>query len=146
MSYEPKLPSGLDNLLLAGEKLAIVFAVRTNGSMPAKDFFDGELTDAERRKFRPPMERLAETRRVENREHFKKVEATNLWEFKSHQIRLLGGYLDDGRFALAHGIKKKQDRLKSSDIQVAEEILREFVHGEKERKRNQNKSRQEKTT
>ena len=136
MADQSLSPPNPDNLLLAGHKLHIIFAIRTNGSMPTKEFFDNELSDSERRKFRPPMERLAESRYVANREHFKKVEGTeHLWEFKSHQIRLLGFYLDDGRFALVHGIKKKQDRLRGSDIEIAEQVKKEFIAYEAARKK-----------
>jgi Phage derived protein Gp49-like (DUF891) len=135
MSDNPPSSPRRDNFLLEGQKLQIVFAIRANGSMPAKEFFDNELNDAERRRFRPPMERLAETRNVTNREHFKKVEGSEeLWEFKSHQLRILGFYMPDGRFALAYGLRKKQDRLRPADIQVADQIRKEFTEYEAKNK------------
>lgn len=115
-----------DSLLLRGQKLQIEFAIRSNGTMPAKDFYDNNLSDKERRKLRAPMELLAETMRVSNREHFKKIEGTEeLFEFKSHQVRLIGFFLPGGRFVLAHGIRKKQDRLSARDIRLADEIRKE---------------------
>jgi hypothetical protein len=120
-----------DSLLLRGQKLQIEFAIRSNGTMPAKDFYDNDLSDAERRKLLPPMVRLAETRLVSNKEHFKKIEGTEeLWEFKSHQVRLIGFFLPGGRFVLAHGLRKKQDRLAAKDIKLADEIRKE-VSGRK---------------
>jgi len=67
--------------------------------MPAKDFYVNELSEQERGKLKPPITRLADDGRVENRERFKKVEGTEeLFEFKLHQIRVLGFFLPGGRF------------------------------------------------
>jgi Phage derived protein Gp49-like (DUF891) len=115
-----------DNVLLEGERLRIEFAIRANGKMPAKEFYDSELSDSERRKLRPPMVRLAQDGRVSNREHFKKVK-DELWEFKSYQVRLIGFFLTSGAFALAYGIRKKQDRLSKADVKTAEEIRKEYL-------------------
>ncbi|HKV23944.1 MAG TPA: type II toxin-antitoxin system RelE/ParE family toxin [Candidatus Acidoferrum sp.] len=116
------------NILCCGRKLSIEFAIRANGSMPAKDFFDTDLTESERLKFRPPVMRLADDGLVANEERFKKVEGTkDLWEFKLHQVRILGFYMPGARFVLAHGLRKKKDRLSKSDIEVAETIRREHI-------------------
>lgn len=116
------------NVICCGRKLSIEFAIRANGSMPAKDFFDTDLTETERQKFKPPMMRLADDGRVANEERFKKVEGTKgLWEFKLHQIRILGFYSTRGSFVLTHGLRKKKDRLSKSDIEVAETIRKEHI-------------------
>lgn len=120
-------------ILCRGQRIRIEFAVRRNGSMPAKDFFDNGLTELERHKLRPPMARLADDGRVANQERFKKVEGTNgLWEFKLHQIRIFGFFLSGARFILTNGIRKKQDRLSRSDIAVAEAIRGEHISHELE--------------
>jgi len=96
--------------------------------MPAKEFFDQDLTELERQKLRPPMTRLADDGRVANEERFKKVEGTDgLWEFKLHQVRMLGFYMSGGRFILTHGLRKKKDRLSNSDIEMADAIRMEHI-------------------
>jgi len=79
------------HILCSGRKFTIEFAIRSNGTMPAKDFYDNELSEQEGTKLRPPITRLADDGRVDNKERFKKVEGTEeLFEFKSHQVRILG--------------------------------------------------------
>lgn len=119
------------SLLLQGRKLKIEFAIRANGRMPAKEFYDTDLSDSERRKLRAPMERLAEDGWVGNDERFKKVAGTRgLHEFKLHQVRIFGFFQPGGRFILTNGIRKKHDRLSLTDIEVAEQIRREHLAGE----------------
>jgi Gp49-like protein DUF891 len=119
-------------ILCSGRKIQIEFAVRANGTMPAKEFFDNDLTELERQKLRPPMARLADDGRVANEERFKRVEGTKeLWEFKLHQVRMPGFYLPGGRFVLTHGLRKKKDRLSKSDIEVAETIRGEHIGRER---------------
>jgi phage-related protein len=121
--------------LCSGRKFTIEFAVRSNGTMPAKDFYDNELSEEERSKLKPPFTRLADDGRVDNRERFKKVEGTEeLFEFKSHQVRILGFFLRGGRFVLTHGLRKKQDKLPKSEIKVAEAIRAEHIKREQSAK------------
>ena len=69
--------------------------------------------------------RLADFGRIQNTQHFKKVR-DDLWEFKKSQIRLLGGFRPGGRFVLALGLKKKDDKHKPKDLKKAEKILEEI--------------------
>ncbi len=75
--------------------------------------------------------RLAETGRIVNREKFKKLGSmaagggSEIWEFKSFQVRFLGDFRRGGRFLVAHGIRKKEHNLRPADIEIAVRILKE---------------------
>jgi phage-related protein len=64
---------------------------------------------------------LGDHQRISNREKFRKLADTELWEFKSHQVRILCFFTRDRRVILAHALWKKQDRHKRSDLDVGEE-------------------------
>jgi hypothetical protein len=73
---------------------------------------------------------LAQTGRISNREKFKQLgqragAGGGLWEFKSHQIRLIGDFRPGRRFVVAHGTRKKRDELGRQDIETALRILSE---------------------
>jgi hypothetical protein len=122
-------------ILCAGRRITIEFAVRSNGTMPAKDFYENDLSEEERTKLKPPFARLADDGHVANKERFKKVEGTKeLWEFKLHQVRIPGFYLPGGRFILTHGLRKKQDRLPKTEIDTAEKIRSEHIKREQDAK------------
>ena len=70
---------------------AIVFA-EANGEYPAKEFFDA-LEDRIKKKFGVQFSKFAETGKLFNREHFKAVEGTDLFEFKVFQHRILCRHL-----------------------------------------------------
>lgn len=124
-----------NQILCAGRRIKIEFAVRSNGTMPAKDFYDNDLSEEERIKLKPPFTRLADDGHVANRERFKKVEGTKeLWEFKLHQVRMPGFFLPGGRFILTHGLRKKQDKLPKGEIDIAEKIRAEHVKREQDAK------------
>jgi phage-related protein len=122
-------------ILCAGRKITIEFATRSNGTVPAKEFYDNDLSEEERTKLKPPLSRLADDGYVANKERFKKVEGTEeLWEFKLHQVRIPGFYLPGGRFILTHGLRKKQDRLPKSEIETAKTIRAEHIKREQDAK------------
>ncbi len=72
--------------------------------------------------------RLAEHGKIVNNEKFKKLgemQGQALWEFKSFQLRFLGGFAPGGRFLLAHGLRKKRDAHARRDLERAARVLRE---------------------
>ena len=121
------------SVLLSGRKITIEFAVRAGGDMPAKEFYDS-LDARDKRKLNPPMVRLAEDGRVENEEHFGKLQ-DDIWEFKAFQVRMPGFFLKGGRFILTHGFKKKKDRTPKSEIVRAETIRSEHIARESAQQR-----------
>ena len=81
------------------------------------------------------FEKLAERGRIANREHFKKLENVQghaIWEFKRHQIRLLGRFGPGKQFLVAHGFKKKQNKHRPADLGRTARILAEHLarHGQ----------------
>ncbi|MBI4643954.1 MAG: hypothetical protein HY743_09615 [Deltaproteobacteria bacterium] len=60
-------------------------AIRSDGSCPAKEYLDKlfRRSKIEWEKIIRPIKRLADFGEVSNPEHFKKIEGTDFWEFKS---------------------------------------------------------------
>lgn len=93
--------------------------------MPAAEFFHS-LTEADQAKLLALFRWFAEQWRISNREKFKKVEGSDgLFEFKSHQLRFIGAYGARAEFVVAHGLRKKQDRLPPEAQATALRILKE---------------------
>ena len=110
------------NVLCVGRKLTVEFAVRSDGTMPAKLFFDS-LDPQDKRKLMVLFQWLADEGRIVNREKFKKVEGTQgLFEFKSFQIRMPGFFTPDRRFVITHGFRKKKDAFPKSEVEIAYRI------------------------
>lgn len=94
---------------------------------------DGEVADfiatlsaCEMAKLDTLFEYLGDRGRITNREKFKKLEESDgIFEFKSHQIRLLGFWVRD-RFVICRGVRKKQHRHRPADIAFAERCKKEF--------------------
>lgn len=115
----------------------VEWAVASNGKSPAMEFFQEELTDAEKARTQVLFQRLAQTGRIWNEELFKNLgeragaEGRRLYEFKRFQIRFIGAFRPRGRFIIAVGVRKKKDDLSRSDIERALQILAQ--HDERER-------------
>ena len=104
---------------VAGQKLRVEFALPRWGS-PLNDF--QALDDTARAALLNTMRILADKGRVSNKELFKKVEGTDLWEVKRRQHRFLGFYLPDQRFVIGAYEKKKRNQLKGATIERAERV------------------------
>ena len=69
--------------------------------------------------------RLAESGKILNQQHFKKLgdrKGLAIFEFKRFQLRFLGCF-HHKTFVVAHGLKKQQERLKPVEIDRAARIL-----------------------
>ena len=80
------------------------------------------------------FERLADRGQITNKTQFKKLETRKghaIWEFKRHQIRLLGRFAGK-QFLVAHGLKKKRDKHGAADLDRTARTLTEHVarHGQ----------------
>ena len=107
----------------------VVWAVEASGRRPAQEFFE-QLSDEAAAKVQALFERLAEHGQIKNTEHFKKLETRKghaIWEFKRHQIRLLGRFGPGRQFLVAHGLKKKRDKHRSTDLDRTARILTEHL-------------------
>lgn len=108
----------------AGSSFTIAFATCADGSQPALEFYEDELDDNQRAQMLTLFRYLGDQGRISNREKFKKVE-DDLWEFKAHQIRILCAFCEDRTVVLAHGFKKKGDKIPEGHIRRAKRILQE---------------------
>lgn len=89
--------------------------------------FLATLSAGEMAKLDTLFEYLGDRGRITNATKFKKLEGSNgIFEFKAHQIRLLGFWVRD-RFVICRGLKKKQDRHRPADITFAERCKEEFI-------------------
>jgi hypothetical protein len=114
-----------------GKHFTVVWAIARNGKSEAKEFFE-RLAASEQAKMTALFQRLADHGSITNREQFRQLgqrakgEAKKLWEFKRFQTRMLGEFRPGRIFAIALGVTKKSDELKSSDVDKAMRILSEF--------------------
>ena len=118
-------------IVVRGAMRTIEYAVCSNGSMPAREFIEGELSLAEQAKLLALFQRMADHGNVPNREQFKVVRG-KVFEFKKHQIRVFCFRKDD-RWLLTNGCKKKKDRLAPSEVARAERIMEEHLRREADR-------------
>jgi len=113
-----------DNQYLTGSWGRIEFAVRQNGSMPARDFITG-LHWKERIKLLALLQRMADTGKIWNKQQFKQVEG-KIFEFKSNQLRVLC-FQHSNSWVLTHGFRKKRDKLPRKEKETAKEIMTEHL-------------------
>lgn len=99
--------------------------------LPAKEYYESDLDEADSAKVLALFKRLADAGKISNEEKFKRVEGTELFEFKSFQVRFLGDFRPGRRFVLAHGLRKKKDKHNKADIETALRILNENDQAER---------------
>ncbi len=98
--------------------------------MSARDYYL-KLYDSDKAKVNALFQRLALFGFINNREKFKQLgpkagtQASGLWEFKSFQVRFIGDYRPGKRFIVAHGTRKKKDKLPKAEIATVVRILAE---------------------
>jgi len=111
-------------VLCRGRWGRVVYAAEQGGGNRASTFFEG-LSSADRVKMGTLFKRFAEFGEIKNREKFKKI-ADDLFEFKSHQVRMFC-FIDARTVVLTHGCIKKRDALNSADIERAQRIKAEHL-------------------
>jgi hypothetical protein len=114
-------------IVVRGNLRTIEYAIRANGSMPAKEFIEG-LSVPDQAKILVLFRRMAEKGDVPNREQFKLVEG-KIFEFKKQQIRVFC-FRKENRWQLTNGYKKKRDKLDRSEIDRAQRIMQEHLERE----------------
>lgn len=111
----------------AGNFFTIQALELADGSCPVGEFLDA-LTAGDRTKMDVLFERLGDHGRISNREKFRKLADTEeIWEFKSYQIRVLCFFAPSRLVVLAHAVRKKQDRHRKADIEIAEQRRRWYL-------------------
>ena len=109
-----------------GPLLSIHALMLDDGSSPVRDYLTA-LSTQDRRKVDVLFERLGHTGKISNKEHFKKIEGTNLFEFKRHQIRLICFFTPDKRVVICHALTKKQDKHQRNDLDHAESLRKALL-------------------
>lgn len=111
----------------SGNHYSVEVLVLDSGSSPTDGYLSA-LSDSDRRKVDVLFERLCCHGRISNKEHFRKVEGTDLFEFKRFQIRLLGFYTRDKRFVICHAVTKKQDKHDRQDLKHAQALRDSYMN------------------
>ncbi len=110
----------------------VEWAVLAAGIVPQSRQFFLEQSESDKSKLLVLFQRLAEFGRISNPEKFKQLgekagaHGRSLWEFKSFQLRFLGAFRPGCRFVIVHGVRKKQNDLRPSDIEVAIQVLHKW--------------------
>jgi len=124
-------------VVIRGAMRTIEYAVCSNASMPAREFIEDELSQAEQATLLALFKRMADHGSVPNREQFKVVRG-KLFEFKKHQIRVFCFRKDD-RWLLTNGYRKKKDRLDRGEVERAERIMDAHLQREARKKEERTK-------
>ena len=115
------------NKLISGNKYDI-YAVAKNQECLVQEFID-ELQEADRKKIVALLKRAADHGLPINSEKFRGIRNTDLWEFKSYQVRILCAFERERIIILTHGFIKKSRKTPKSEIVRAERLLKEYKQG-----------------
>lgn len=117
------VPNGNGNGNGHHRQIHIAWATDLRGRQPGKEFFNS-LIPPEQHKVENVFRHLEEHGVVSNREKFKAL-GDDLFEIKSHQVRLLGGFRPGGKFVIAAGVVKKKDDMPPEILSVARRVLKQ---------------------
>lgn len=106
-----------------GARLTVAFAVARNGSAPALAFYD-HLGVRDKARMNKLFQWLGDMGWINNKEKFKPIEGTGLFEFKDSQIRM-PCYRSGSLMIVTHGFLKKRGRIPPEEIRRALRIQAE---------------------
>lgn len=107
---------------------SIELLVDDDGNCPTYVFLE-KLSTSDRRKVDHLFQLMGEKGQIKNKQRFKKLEGTDgIFEFKSHQIRLLC-FFAGNKVVICRGVRKKKDLHDEQDIRFATECKRGFTGG-----------------
>lgn len=114
--------------IYVGRICSLWWGADASGQFHARDYFD-DLKPVEKAKFEALFERLADTGRINNTDHFRK-ESDDIYCFKGGQHRL-SCFQERRRWILLHGFRKKtnKDKRLRREIERAERIRIEYLQG-----------------
>ena len=115
-----------DLVVYRGQKLVIEYAICTNGSCPAKEFFDS-LSERDKIKLMALFALMGDKGEIRNKEKFKIIEGTAYFAFKSFQIRVICRFQPGRRLILLCGLRKQKDRYPKAEIDRANRIFEEYL-------------------
>jgi hypothetical protein len=116
-------PQRVQRVLMSGV-MDIEYAVRTNGSMEAKEWFEAQ-NDEIKAKFDHLFRKVANGQKIHNEQHFRKLRK-HIWEFKRDEHRLLTFQHGKGWF-LTHHYPKGKRKCPPKQIDRAEQIRLECL-------------------
>ena len=111
-----------DSLVAVGSWGQLCYAVRSDKSMPAKEFYAG-LSKGDQAKLNTLFKRMADEGRICNRVKFKQVQ-DDLFAFKVFRIRV-SCYRSGQCWFLLHGFEKKGDDWPNGELIRALNLLKE---------------------
>ena len=114
-----------DTIVMRGQERIIAYAIRTNGTSPARDFLETEVDDRDLAALDRSFIAMAQIGKIHNREKFQKLEG-EIWEFKRYQVRI-GAFHQGYVWYLTHGFKKKQDKWPRPQLGRAKAIMMEHL-------------------
>jgi hypothetical protein len=112
--------------LYKGNHFSIRALVLRDGACPVGDFL-AALTPKERRKVDVLFEKLATHGIIRNKELFKKIEGTDLFEFKRFQTRLICFFTADKLVVICHAVMKKKDKHRMEDLDHATGLRKSYL-------------------
>ena len=101
-----------------GARKTIEFALAADGRSLAHEFWQS-LDAKTQAKLQTRFRYLGDHGDLRNKEQFKKIEGTHLFEFKEFQIRMPCEFRSGGLVVISHGFKKKADKIPPSEIERA---------------------------
>jgi mRNA-degrading endonuclease RelE of RelBE toxin-antitoxin system len=110
-----------------GRRLTVLCLELADGACPAGEFLDN-LDRSDRRKLDVLFELMGEQGQIYNPEKFKKLGGSDeIFEFKSHQIRIPCIFGRKQTIVLLFGLRKKSDRYKGKEINRAEQYRQWYL-------------------
>jgi hypothetical protein len=103
----------------------VAFAETENGKMPAREFFHN-LKMSERSKLEALFDRWANTGKIWNKDHFKKID-DNLFQFKTTNGTRVPCFIEGRTCYLTHGFVKKRWKIPKGQIARANKIRSEHL-------------------
>ncbi|MBL8217537.1 MAG: type II toxin-antitoxin system RelE/ParE family toxin [Bryobacterales bacterium] len=119
------------NVAYAGKKFTIAFAREKNGTYPAEEFMNGQMTQAEQVKLAHLFLLAGDHGDFSNDQKFGDLK-NGMYEFKvTKQIRFPFAYSgkESRTIVVTHGFVKKKDKAPKEDIERAWRIFREDQDG-----------------
>ncbi len=89
-----------------GIRFTIEYAICSDGSIPARDFYDG-LEERRQARLVILFKFLGDTGQIRNTEHFRRF-VDDIFEFKAYQMRMPCYFRPDRRVVITHGFASKR--------------------------------------
>ncbi len=113
--------------LISGKRYDIHALVKNEKCLVQE--FINDCQESDQKKIIALLNRAADSGPPRNEEKFKSIKNTNLWEFKSHQVRILCAFEKDRIIILSHGFIKKSKKTPKREIERAKNLFKEYSQG-----------------